>query len=74
MGMEAAGVVNAVGEGVTEVEVGDRVAYAMIAGSYAEYATVPAVKLAPVPSNLDSKSAAALMLQGMTAHYLRKCK
>jgi NADPH2:quinone reductase len=70
LGMEGAGIVDAVGEGVTEVKNGDRVAYAMIAGSYAEYAVVPAVKLAPVPSNLDSKSAAALMLQGMTAHYL----
>jgi len=70
LGMESAGVVDAVGEGVTEVEIGDRVAYAMISGSYAEYAVVPAVKLAPLPSNLDSQSAAALMLQGMTAHYL----
>jgi NADPH:quinone reductase len=70
LGMEGAGVVVAVGEGVTEVKNGDRVAYAMISGSYAEYATVPAVKLAPVPSDLDSKAAAALMLQGMTAHYL----
>jgi NADPH2:quinone reductase len=70
LGMEGAGVVDAVGEGVTEVKNGDRVAYAMISGSYAEYATVPAVKLAPLPSNLDSKAAAALMLQGMTAHYL----
>ena len=70
LGMEGAGVVDAVGEGVTEVEVGDRVAYAMISGSYAEYAVVPAVKLATLPSNLDSQSAAALMLQGMTAHYL----
>ena len=70
LGMEGAGVVDAVGEGVTEVKTGDRVAYAMISGSYAEYATVPAIKLAPLPANLDSKSAAALMLQGMTAHYL----
>jgi NADPH2:quinone reductase len=70
LGMEGAGIVDAVGEGVTELKNGDRVAYAMISGSYAEYATVPAVKLAPVPSNLDSKAAAALMLQGMTAHYL----
>jgi len=70
LGMEGPGVVDAVGEGVTEVEVGDRVAYAMISGSYAAYAVVPAVKLAPLPSNLDSQSAAALMLQGMTAHYL----
>jgi NADPH:quinone reductase-like Zn-dependent oxidoreductase len=40
---------------VTEVKNGDRVAYAMISGSYAEYSVVPALKLAPVPSNLDSK-------------------
>ena len=59
-----------VGEGVKEVKKGDRVAYAMILGSYAEYAIVPAAKLAPLPANIDAKSAAALMLQGMTAHYL----
>jgi len=70
LGQEAAGVVDAVGEGVTEVKKGDRVAYAMILGSYAEYAIVPASKLAPLPANIDAKSAAALMLQGMTAHYL----
>ena len=70
LGMEGAGVVDAIGEGVTEVKKGDRVAYAMILGSYAEYAIVPASKLAPLPSNLDAKSGAALMLQGMTAHYL----
>ncbi len=70
LGMEGAGVVDAVGEAVTEVKIGDRVAYAMISGSYAEYAVVPAAKLAPLPANLDSQSAAALMLQGMTAHYL----
>jgi NADPH2:quinone reductase len=55
LGMEGAGIVDAVGEGVTEVKNGDRVAYAMISGSYAEYSVVPALKLAPVPSNLDSK-------------------
>jgi NADPH2:quinone reductase len=68
--MEGAGIVDAVGEGVTEVKNGDRVAYAMIAGSYAEYAVVPAAKLASVPENLPSAAAASLMLQGMTAHYL----
>jgi len=68
LGMEGAGVVDAVGEGVTEVKPGDRVAYAMIPGSYAEYAVVPAAKLAPLPSNVDTKTAAGLMLQGMTAH------
>jgi NADPH2:quinone reductase len=70
LGMEAAGVVDAVGDGVTEVKKGDRVAYAMVLGSYSEYALVPAWKLVPVPANVDAKSAAALMLQGMTAHYL----
>lgn len=72
LGMEGAGVVDAVGDGVTEVKSGDRVAYAMVLGSYAEYAIVPAWKLAPVPANVDATSAAALMLQGMTAHYLTR--
>jgi len=72
LGMEGAGVVDAVGEGVTEVKTGDRVAYAMVPGSYAEYAVVPAAKLAPLPSNVDAKTAAGLMLQGMTAHYLTR--
>lgn len=70
LGSEGAGVVDAVGEGVTEVKQGDRVAYAMIPGSYAEYAVVPAGKLVPVPDDIDAKSAAGIMLQGMTAHYL----
>lgn len=69
-GMEAAGVVEALGEGVTEVAVGDRVAYAMHPGAYAEYATVPAWKLVNVPTGVTSEQAAATMLQGMTAHYL----
>jgi NADPH2:quinone reductase len=70
LGMEGAGVVDAVGANVTEVKKGDRVAYAMELGSYAEYAVVPAWKLAPLPGKLDARSAAAVMLQGMTAHYL----
>jgi NADPH2:quinone reductase len=70
LGMEGAGVVDDVGEGVSEVKIGDRVAYAMEIGSYAEYAVVPAWRLVPVPADLDSRSAAAVMLQGMTAHYL----
>jgi len=70
LGSEAAGVVDAVGEGVTEVKKGDRVAYSMVLGAYAEFAIVPAWRLAPVPANVDAKSAATLMLQGMTAHYL----
>ena len=68
--MEGAGVVDEVGDGVSEVQVGDRVAYAMEIGSYAEYAVVPAWKLVPAPADLDTRSAAAVMLQGMTAHYL----
>jgi NADPH2:quinone reductase len=70
LGSEGAGVIDAVGDGVTEVKKGDRVAYAMVPGSYAEYAIVPAWRLVPVPANIDAKSAAAIMLQGMTAHYL----
>lgn len=70
LGREAAGLVDATGPNVTEVKVGDRVAYAMEPGAYAEYAVVPAWKLVPVPANVDILSAAATMLQGMTAHYL----
>jgi NADPH2:quinone reductase len=69
-GMEAAGTVAAIGPGVTEVSAGTRVAYCMSQGSYAEQALVPAWKLVPLPDSVDSKSGAALMLQGMTAHYL----
>jgi NADPH2:quinone reductase len=69
-GSEAAGTVVSVGEGVNEVKVGDRVAYAMSLGSYAEYAGVPAWRLAKIPDSVDFKAGAAVMLQGMTAHYL----
>ena len=69
-GMEGAGVVEALGEGVTGLKVGQRVAYAMAIGSYAEYAVVPSWQLVPVPDGLDLEMAAAVMLQGMTAHYL----
>jgi len=69
-GMEAAGVVESVGPDVTEVKPGDRVAYAMTRGSYAEYAVLPSWQLVKVPDGTDLKSAAAAMLQGMTAHYL----
>ncbi len=70
IGMEAAGVVEAVASGVTSVAPGDRVAYAMVRGSYAEYATVPAAQLVKIPDQIDFTTAAAAMLQGMTAHYL----
>jgi NADPH2:quinone reductase len=70
LGSEAAGTVAAVGAGVTEVAVGDRVAYAMVLGAYAEYALVPARRLVKVPAAIDLQVAAAVMLQGLTAHYL----
>ena len=70
LGSEAAGTVEAVAPGVTEVAPGDRVAYAMARGSYAEYAAVPAAQLVKLPAHLDFPTAAAAMLQGMTAHYL----
>ena len=72
IGSEAAGVVERVGPGVTEVNVGDRVAYTMVRGSYAEYAVVPASKLVPVPAGVSLDLAAAVMLQGTTAHYLTR--
>lgn len=69
-GMEAAGVVVEVGPEVSEVAAGDRVAYAGVLGAYAEYAAVPATRLVKLPAKIDAQSAAAVMLQGMTAHYL----
>ena len=70
LGSEAAGTVEAVGSDVTLVAPGDRVAYAMVRGSYAEYALVPEAQLVKLPETVDFPSAAAAMLQGMTAHYL----
>jgi NADPH2:quinone reductase len=70
LGSEAAGTVTAVGPDVREVAVGDRVAYAMILGAYAEYAIVPAQRLVKVPDGVSLDAAAAVMLQGLTAHYL----
>jgi NADPH2:quinone reductase len=70
LGSEGAGVVEAVGPGVTDFRPGDRVAYAMVRGSYAEYAVVPARQLVAVPADVDLPTAAGIMLQGMTAHYL----
>ena len=69
-GSEGAGTVTAIGSGVTAVREGDRVSYAPAMGSYAEYAVVAADRLVPVPSGVDVKTAAAVTLQGMTAHYL----
>ena len=70
-GMEGAGIVEAVGEGVTEVAAGDRVAYAGLPpGAYAEVRLIPAHRLVKVPDAISSQQAAAMMLQGMTARYL----
>ena len=69
-GQEAAGVVDAVGDGVSDFQIGDRVAYPFALGAYAEYAVVPAAKLVPLPAGVSSRIAAAVLLQGMTAHYL----
>jgi NADPH2:quinone reductase len=69
-GSEGAGVVESVGANVRDVRPGDRVAYAMVRGSYADYHVVPADRLVPVPEGIDARIAAAAMVQGMTAHYL----
>jgi len=77
LGIEGAGVVEAVGEGVTELKRGDRVAYASTSGagrwslgSYAEYDVVKAAHLAPLPDGVSFHDGAAIILQGLTAHYL----
>lgn len=73
IGTEAAGIVEAIGEGVTEVAYGDRVAYAGgPPGAYAEKRLIPAAQLVKLPKEIDDKTAAAMMLQGMTARYLLK--
>src|SRR5207248_1771422 len=70
LGLEAGGTVTAVGPGVTEVKVGDKVAYTGVPGAYAQYAAVPAARLVVLPQGVSTKQGAAIMLQGMTAHYL----
>ena len=70
LGLEAGGTVTAVGSGVTDVKVGDKVAYTGVPGSYAQYAAVPADRLVVLPQGVSTKQGAAIMLQGMTAHYL----
>jgi NADPH2:quinone reductase len=69
-GQEAAGVVTALGAGVTEFQLGDRVGTVSASGTYAEEAIAPAAQLVRVPAGVESKLAAAVLLQGMTAHYL----
>jgi NADPH2:quinone reductase len=70
LGLEAGGTVTAVGQGVTEVKVGDKVAYTGVPGAYAQSAAVPAARLVVLPQGVSTKQGAAAMLQGMTAHYL----
>jgi NADPH2:quinone reductase len=70
LGLEGAGVVEAVGSGVATVRAGDRVAWTGVPGSYATHNVVPADRLVTLPSGVDARAGAAAMLQGMTAHYL----
>lgn len=70
LGMEAAGIVDELGEGVTDVAVGDRVAYAMVPGGYAEARIIDAHRLVKIPAVIDDETAASMMLKGLTAHYL----
>lgn len=70
LGQEGAGTVSAVGSDVRNVKIGDRAAFTLILGSYAEYAAVPADKLVKIPEGVSDREAAAAILQGMTAHYL----
>jgi len=70
IGMEAAGVIEAVGEGVTEFAVGDRVAYPMVPGAYCEARCMPTLKVVKLPDAIDDQTAAAMMLKGLTAQYL----
>ena len=69
-GREAAGIVTAIGDGVTEVAVGDHVAYAMHTGTYSQVHSVPSWLLVGIPDGMEFATAAATMLQGMTAHFL----
>ena len=70
LGLEGAGIVNAVGAGVSDLAEGDRVAWKSVAGSYAEQVVADEAEVVKIPSNVATKTAAAVMLQGLTAHYL----
>jgi NADPH2:quinone reductase len=70
LGQEGAGTVDAVGPGVTDVAIGDRVAFTDVPGAYAQYAVAPADRLIPIPPKVSNRQAAAVILQGLTAHYL----
>jgi NADPH2:quinone reductase len=72
-GSEGAGVVSTVGSGVTDLQVGDHVAWAMVPGAgYAEQVIVPVARAVPVPAGIDDETAGAVLLQGLTAHYLTR--
>ncbi|MGH9681955.1 MAG: alcohol dehydrogenase catalytic domain-containing protein, partial [Candidatus Acidiferrales bacterium] len=70
LGIEGAGTIEAIGSGVTDFRAGDRVAYCLVWGSYAEFAVVPAWRVVPVPDGISLDLAAASMFHGLTAHYL----
>ena len=70
IGMEGAGVVEALGVGVSDLKIGDRVAYAGVLGGYAVERLIPADRLVKIPNTIDDTTAAAMMLQGMTVRYL----
>ncbi len=70
IGMEGAGVVEALGNGVSDLKIGDRVAYAGVLGGYAVERLIPADRLVKIPNTIDDATAAAMMLQGMTVRYL----
>jgi NADPH:quinone reductase len=73
-GVEGVGTVEQLGPAVTSVKVGDRVGWVMLKGGYAGLAVIPADRLVPIPASVDDRTAAAILLQGMTAHYLlRDC-
>ncbi|HET8645133.1 MAG TPA: alcohol dehydrogenase catalytic domain-containing protein, partial [Vicinamibacteria bacterium] len=72
MGMEGAGVVEAAGRDAQGLQAGQRVAWTNVPGAYATHALVPADKAVPLPPGIDARPAAAVMLQGMTAHYLAR--
>src|SRR5258705_6996977 len=69
-GQEGSGTIAAVGKGVRSIKEGDRVAWCSILGTYAEFALAPADRVVPIPADISFEQAAAVMLQGITAHYL----
>jgi NADPH2:quinone reductase len=70
LGQEGAGVIDAVGDGVADVSPGQRAAFTSLPNAYAEFVVVPAARLVPLPDGISIEQAAAVMLQGLTAHYL----